>query len=73
MYGHRLYQSIVLLHTVYNVQRHVLASRDVLAQSGQCTVSEYIDYTEPGENHNSRFWIGFGISLFSSAGPYYHV
>ena len=34
-------------------------------------VSEYIDYTEPGENGHSWFWVGFVISLFSSVGSYY--
>ena len=34
-------------------------------------VSEYINYTEPGENDYSLFWVGFVISLFSSLRLYY--
>ena len=33
-------------------------------------ISEYIDYTEPGEND---FRMVFVISLFSSVGSYYYV
>ena len=34
---------------------------------------EYIYYIEPGENHYSRFWVGFVIPFFSSVGSYYQV
>ena len=32
---------------------------------------EYIDYTEPGENDYSRFWMRLVISPFYSVGLYY--
>ena len=34
-------------------------------------VSEYIDYTKPGENHNTWFSMEFVVSLFSSVESYY--
>ena len=30
-----------------------------------------MDYTEPGENHYSCFWVGFFILLFFIVGAYY--
>ena len=32
---------------------------------------QYIDYTEPGENPNLLFLMGFVIPLFTSVGSYY--
>ena len=34
-------------------------------------LSEYIDYTEPGENYYLSSSMGSVISVYSSVGPYY--